>query len=371
MPEHRIRINADFWKGKNVLVTGHTGFKGTWLSLWLQGMGANVTGYSLEPPTNPSLFELCRMEEIVSSTTADIRNMPALTAAIKEAAPDIVFHLAAQPLVRASYMNPIETYEINTMGTVNLLEAVRQAVKSGVPVKAVIHVSTDKCYSQLDEARGYRETDRLGGGDPYSNSKALTELIVSSYRQIYENEAGHSNAKVALASVRAGNVIGGGDWAEDRLIPDCFRAILQGNAVNLRYPQAVRPWQHVLEPLHGYLLLAQHLYEDSQFAQAWNFGPEDSDTVTVEEVVSHLCSKWGGQASYLVDQAEHPHEAHVLRLDCTKSRNLLGWSPRWNLDTAISKSIEWVKGYELKEDCRELCSKQIQEFVEGSELHDH
>ncbi|MBP1962748.1 CDP-glucose 4,6-dehydratase [Paenibacillus aceris] len=371
MPDNRIRINSDFWKGKHVFVTGHTGFKGTWLSLWLHGMGANVTGYSLQPPTEPSLFELCRMDEIVTSYTADIRNMAALSAALKEAAPDIIFHLAAQPLVRASYLNPIETYEMNTMGTVNLLEAVRQAVKGGSPVKAVIHVSTDKVYSQLDESRGYRETDRLGGGDPYSNSKACTELIISSYRQVFQNDADQSNGQVAIASVRAANVIGGGDWAADRLIPDCFRAILQGQPIKLRYPQAVRPWQHVLEPLHGYLLLVEQLYENKQFAQAWNFGPKDEDTISVEQVVSELCKKWGDQASYQVDQAEHPHEVHVLRLDCTKSRTLLGWYPRWDLDTAIAKTIDWVKASLNQENGREICCKQIQEYVLGSETHDH
>ncbi|MBA2940905.1 CDP-glucose 4,6-dehydratase [Paenibacillus sp. CGMCC 1.16610] len=371
MPDNRIRINADFWKGKNVFVTGHTGFKGTWLSLWLQGMGANVTGYSLQPPTEPSLFELCRMKDVVSSYIADIRDMTALSEAIVEAAPDIVFHLAAQPLVRASYLNPIETYEINTMGTIHLLEAVRQAKRNNAPIKAVIHVSTDKVYSQLDEERGYREDDRLGGGDPYSNSKALTELIVTSYRQMFEKEEQAWAVPVALASARAGNVIGGGDWAEDRLIPDCFRAILQDEPVKLRYPQAVRPWQHVLEPLHGYLLLAQHVYDDKQYAAAWNFGPNEEDTISVEQVVCSLCQKWGDQAAYLIDSAEHPHEAPVLRLDCTKSRDLLGWSPRWNLDMAITKSIEWVKAYDQSGDCREICSKQIQEYVEGSEQRDH
>lgn len=363
MPDNHIRINPDFWRGKKVLMTGHTGFKGTWLSLWLHGMGAKVTGYALQPPTDPSLYALCRMDEIVSSYIADIRDLTALQTAIQESSPDIVFHLAAQPLVRASYMDPIETYEINTIGTANLLEAIRQASAQGAPVKAVIHVSTDKCYAPINEARGYRETDRLGGADPYSNSKACAELIVSSYRQAYLHEAGPSGRQVLLASVRAGNVIGGGDWAADRLIPDTFKAFLQGEPVKLRYPHAIRPWQHVLEPLHGYLLVAQHLYEDSSYAQAWNFGPNDSDTVSVEQVVSRLCAKWGDQAAYRLDPAEHPHEAHVLRLDCTKSREILGWSPRWDLDTALTKSMEWVKAHKLGEDGREICSRQIQQYV--------
>ncbi|MDR6884830.1 CDP-glucose 4,6-dehydratase [Bacillus sp. 3255] len=365
MSNSQIRINPDFWRGKNVLVTGHTGFKGTWLSLWLHSMGAKVTGYALEPPTDPSLYKLCRMDKIVTSYIADIRDLSALQAAIQESAPDIVFHLAAQPLVRASYLNPVETYEINTIGTAHVLEAVRRASAEGAPVQAVIHVSTDKCYAPLAEERGYMETDMLGGADPYSNSKACAELIVASYRQACRHAAGSSGRQVLLASVRAGNVIGGGDWAADRLIPDTFRAILRGEPVKLRYPQAIRPWQYVLEPLHGYLLVAQQLFEDSGKAQAWNFGPNDSDTVSVEQVVKDLCAKWGDEASYLIDQAEHPHEAHVLRLDCSKSRQLLGWSPRWNLDTAVTKSIEWMKAYMLGEDCRDICNRQILEYVEG------
>jgi len=359
-----ILIDPDFWRGKKVFITGHTGFKGTWLSLWLHAMGAHVTGYSLKPSTDPSLYGLCRMDELVTSYIGDIRDRSSLSKALCETSPDIVFHMAAQALVRASYVNPVETYEINSMGTVNLLEAVRQAVNSGIPVKAVVNVTTDKCYANLQSTRGYRETDRLGGVDPYSNSKACAELMIEAYRNVFFS-AGGSN-KTAVASVRAGNVIGGGDWAQDRLIPDSIRALLQGDPIKLRYPQAVRPWMHVLEPLYGYLLLAEKLTKQGDFyAKGWNFGSHEGSPITVEEVVGRLCRLWGDQASYQIEGGIHPYEVQHLQLDCSMAHKHLGWYPRWSLDTALAKTIDWVKAYRQQQDAREVCLRQIFEYATG------
>jgi CDP-glucose 4,6-dehydratase len=280
-----MQFDKQFWKNKRVFLTGHTGFKGSWLSIWLDSLGANVHGYSLKPPTDPSLFNLCSIDRFTNSTIGDIRNRDLLKATLQKAQPEIVFHLAAQPLVRESFKNPVETYETNVMGTVNLLDAVRACPS----VKAVVIVTTDKCYENREWHWGYRENDPMGGYDPYSSSKGCAELVTAAYRQSFFNPKDFDNHHIAVASARAGNVIGGGDWALDRLVPDCLKAILDGRKIIVRNPHAIRPWQHVLEPLRGYLLLAQKLFENGpQFAEAWNFGPDDRDCRPVIDVVSKL-----------------------------------------------------------------------------------
>jgi CDP-glucose 4,6-dehydratase len=347
---------SSFYKNKIVFITGHTGFKGSWLCLWLHLLGAKVIGYALNPPTNPSLFDLCRIDEFMRSTIADVRDGVSLTNAMLAAKPDIVIHMAAQPLVRDSYKIPVETYATNVMGTVNLFEATRHCKT----VKAVINVTTDKCYENKEWVWGYRESEPLGGYDPYSNSKGCSELVTSAYRSSYFNPKDHAAHGVGVASARSGNVIGGGDWASDRLVPDCIRAILKGEKVIIRNPQAIRPWQHVLEPLTGYLMLAQKLYEDGpRYSEAWNFGPDGSDAKPVEWLVKELCAKWGGNASYALDTGKHPHEAHYLKLDCSKAKTVLGWRPLWDLEKAIDSVIEWTKAYAGKRDVTAACMKQI------------
>jgi CDP-glucose 4,6-dehydratase len=350
---------AAFYRGKKVFITGHTGFKGSWLCLWLHKIGAEVTGYALDPPTDPSLFELCKINQLVKSTIADVRDGSSLAKAMLAAQPEIVIHMAAQPLVRDSYKIPVETYAINVMGTVNLFEAMR-ACKT---VKAVINVTTDKCYENKEWVWAYRENDPLGGYDPYSNSKACSELVTSAYRSSYFNPRDHATHGVGVASARAGNVIGGGDWATDRLIPDCVRAILNNEKVIIRNPAAIRPWQHVLEPISGYLTLAQRLYEDGpRYSSAWNFGPDDSDAKPVEWLVRQLCGKWGNNASYTTDQGQHPHEAHYLKLDCSKAKTELEWQPKWDLEKALDSIIEWTKVYAAQKDVAAACMRQIEEY---------
>lgn len=354
-------MDSTFWKGKKVFITGHTGFKGAWLSLWLYSMGAEVTGYALNPPTEPSLFDLCKIDKLVKSTIADIRDANLLSKAILEAAPEIVIHMAAQSLVRDSYKQPVDTYAINVMGTVNLLESVRRC-KS---IKAVVNVTTDKCYENKGWIWGYRENEVLGGYDPYSSSKACSELVTAAYRNSFLNTKDYTSHGVAVASARAGNVIGGGDWAKDRLIPDCVRAILKGEKIVIRNPNAVRPWQHVLGPLSGYLTLAQKLYENGpRYAEGWNFGPDDRDAKPVEWIVQRLCEKWGEDASYELDKGEHPHEAHCLKLDCSKAKVELGWAPRWGLEKAIDSITDWTKAYKENEDLRDKCIEQIEDYSE-------
>jgi CDP-glucose 4,6-dehydratase len=356
-------VNKEFWKNKKVFVTGHTGFKGTWLCLWLSSLGAKVTGYSLKPPTSPSLFELCQLEKRVPTIYADIRDMESLKEAILSAKPDIVIHMAAQPLVRASYKNPVETYSTNVLGTVHLLESVRLAVQNGIEIKAVVNVTTDKCYSNKEWPWGYRENDRLGGYDPYSNSKACSELVTEAYRNSYFHPKDYEIHGVGLATARAGNVIGGGDWAVDRLLPDCIGVILQGGIIKIRNPHAIRPWQHVLEPISGYLTLAEHLYKKGgQVAEGWNFGPEDKDGKTVEWMVKSICTKWGQGVAYEMETGPHPHEAHYLKLDCSKAKLNLGWFPRWSVDHALDKVVEWTKAYQANEDVAAVCLKQIHEY---------
>ena len=351
--------DTTFWNGKRVFLTGHTGFKGSWLSIWLHSLGASVTGYALEPPTDPSLFELAKVGELMTSVIADIRDLERLKAEMAAASPDIVIHMAAQPLVRDSYKIPVETYATNVMGTVHLLEAVRACHS----VRAVVNVTTDKVYENREWVWGYRENEAFGGYDPYSNSKACSELVTAAYRSSYFNPADYTRHGVALASARAGNVIGGGDWAVDRLVPDILRAILTDEPVRIRNPYAVRPWQHVLEPLSGYLTLARKLYMDGiRFAEGWNFGPSDDDARPVEWIVHRMCDCWGNGARYEIDNGEHPHEAHYLKLDCSKARADLGWQPRWSLERSLDSIIAWTHAYRRQGDLRDECLQQIREY---------
>lgn len=353
-----------FWNNKKVFVTGHTGFKGSWLCLWLASLGAKVTGYALHPPTTPNLYELCQLDSMVHSVIADIREKDTLNRTLYDADPDIVIHMAAQPLVRMSYLSPAVTYETNVMGTVYLFEAVKYAANNGKHVKAVINVTTDKCYENKNWPWGYRENDPLGGYDPYSNSKACSELVTDCYRNAFFNPKAYQNHGVGLATARAGNVIGGGDWAADRLIPDCIRTLLKGETILIRNPQAIRPWQHVLEPLSGYLLLAQKLYEAGPSnAHGWNFGPDDQDAKPVEWIVTKLCEQWGQGASYEIEKADHPYEAPYLKLDCSQAKAQLSWHPRWSLEQAIDKVMEWTLAYKHKEDMQSVCLHQLSEFT--------
>jgi len=359
-------INPSFWKDKRVFLTGHTGFKGSWLSIWLHSMGAKMTGYALAPPTQPSLFEEANVSELIHSIIGDIRDVDTLDKAMQEANPEIVIHMAAQPLVIESYKSPIETYSTNVMGTVYLFESIRKSSS----VKAVINVTTDKCYENKEWIWGYRENEPLGGYDPYSNSKACSELVTSSYRSSFFNPADYDTHGVAVASARAGNVIGGGDWAENRLIPDCINSLVNNEPIQIRNPHAIRPWQHVLEPLGGYLLLAEKLYNHGpKYAEAWNFGPNDEDAKPVEWIVQKMIEQWDGYATYRVDEGDHLHEAGYLKLDCSKAKMELGWQPRWSLETAIEKIMEWSKSYQQTKSIRETCQNQLKEylFVSGIE----
>lgn len=360
-----------FWNGKRVFITGHTGFKGSWLCLWLNRLGARVYGYALDPPTEPSLFKLAKVEELLEAhRIADIRDFSLLLEAMQQAKPEIVIHMAAQPLVRDSYKIPVETYAVNVMGTVHLLEAVRACSS----VKAVVNVTTDKCYENKEWVWGYRENEPMGGFDPYSNSKGCSELVTAAYRSSYfVNSINSANSEktgaadglhhAAVATARAGNVIGGGDWATDRLIPDCINALIAGKAVRIRNPDSIRPWQHVLEPLSGYLCLARHLYEDGyKYAEGWNFGPADSDAKPVEWIVKRICQLYGKSASYEIDAGEHPHEAHYLKLDCSKAKMRLDWQPRWDLARTIESIIEWTQSYTVGGDLRAKCIQQISSY---------
>lgn len=347
-------MNRAFWRGKRVFLTGHTGFKGGWLALWLADMGAEVHGYALTPPTEPNFFTVaCLSARLVRSTIADIRDAAALSQAMRAARPEIVLHLAAQPLVRYSYVAPVETYAVNVMGTVNLLESVRHAPS----VKAVVNVTTDKCYENREWVWPYRENEAMGGFDPYSSSKACSELVTGAYRRSFLEASG-----IHLASARAGNVIGGGDWAEDRLVPDFLRALDASQVLTIRSPLATRPWQHVLEPLSGYLMLAEKLFTEGQsFAEAWNFGPEEADARPVRWIVEYLCSQIPG-AAWQCDAGLQPHEANMLKLDSSKAKVQLGWRPRWNLQAALAMTLAWHQAWKRGLDMAAVSVQQIQDY---------
>ena len=354
-------MNTGFWQGRRVFITGHTGFKGSWLSVWLANAGSHLVGYALEPPTSPNLFDQARLEQHMVSLRADIRDGHALADAMEEHQPEIVFHMAAQSLVRPSYIDPVGTYETNVLGLVHLFEAVRRTQS----VRVVINVTSDKCYENRETFRGYREEDPMGGFDPYSCSKGCAELVTASYRKAFFQSSTTESTKVALASVRAGNVIGGGDWTPDRLIPDVIKAMMANQPIQIRNPHAVRPWQHVLEPLSGYLLLAEKLWHHGHpYAQGWNFGPDDDDAVPVAEVVTRLSSLWGSHTPWSQQSGHHPHEAHHLHLDCAKARLMLGWHPRWSLQRGLTATVAWFQGYQNGVDLHQLCCQQIAEYVQ-------
>lgn len=355
-------MTPSFWKGKRVFLTGHTGFKGSWLSLWLQQLGASVHGYALPAPTQPSLFDLANVADGMISIIGDVRDFVSLSAAMHQAAPEIVIHMAAQPLVRRSYVDPVETYSTNVMGTVHMLEAVRQCLT----VRAVVNVTTDKCYENKEWVWPYRENEPMGGFDPYSNSKACSELVTSAYRNSFFNSEDYTEHRVALATARAGNVIGGGDWAADRLIPDVLSAFANGQPLEIRNPSAIRPWQHVLEPLHGYLVLAQRLYENgTAFGEPFNFGPASEDAKPVRWIVEKMTQLWGANASWRLDDTEHPHEACYLKLDISKALHHLGWHPLLSLPQALEMTVDWCRRQREGEDARKLTMEQIDSYTNG------
>ncbi len=353
------RIDPDFWRGKRVLLTGHTGFKGSWLSLWLQSMGATLSGIALDPPTTPALFGVARVAEGMEHRIVDIRDFAAVKAQMDAFQPEIVIHMAAQPLVRYSYQEPIETYATNVMGTVHVLEAARLAGS----VKVVINVTTDKCYENHEWVWGYREIEPMGGHDPYSSSKGCSELVTSAYRRSFFEQS-----SIALASARAGNVIGGGDWADDRLIPDVLRAFETKTPVVIRSPNSIRPWQHVLEPLSGYLILAQALYEGGQkYSSGWNFGPNDEDARPVRWTVEHIANMWGDGATWIQDNANHPHEANYLKLDISKAKTELGWKPVWPLKLALMNIVKWHQAWIAGKDMQKVTINEIADFINAME----
>ncbi|MDE0837960.1 MAG: CDP-glucose 4,6-dehydratase [Kiritimatiellae bacterium] len=352
-------VTPAFWQGKRVFLTGHTGFKGGWLAIWLNQLGAGVTGYSLPPPTDPSLFRAAGINEFVHTISGDVRDLNHLVDVMQQAEPEIVFHLAAQSLVRQAYRSPVDTYASNVMGTVHLLEAVRMC-KS---VRAVVVITSDKCYENREWLWGYRENEPMGGRDPYSSSKGCAELVTSAYRQSYFHPRQYQEHRVAIASARAGNVIGGGDWAEDRLIPDCVRAIAKGEALSIRFPHAIRPWQHVLEPLSGYMTLAQRLMtEGPAFAEEWNFGPPDNEAKSVLWLVEKFATLWGDGFRWHVDQTPNSHEAHYLKLDSSKARMHLHWEGRWPLVEALSRVVDWHRAHEAGLDMHKICLEQIKAY---------
>lgn len=360
-------MKADFWKSKSVLITGHTGFKGAWLSLWLDSVGAKVSGYATAPPTNPNLFENASVSDCIKSTIADIRDSAPLDKAFKSNQPEIVFHLAAQALVRPSYANPVETYSTNVMGTVNLLESVRKCES----VKAVVIVTSDKCYENRQWVWGYRENDPLGGHDPYSSSKACAELVTASYRSSFFNGKDSQPVGASIASARAGNVIGGGDWATDRLIPDLIRSVIDNRPPVIRNPLAIRPWQHVLEPLSGYITLAESLCDRPNCtSHAWNFGPEEANVRSVNDVCDGMASRFKDAPHWQQDTSGNPHEAHLLKLDSSKARRELGWNPLLTFDETLDWITQWYRGYIAGKDGRDLTMNDIGRYQQRLTISD-
>lgn len=358
-----VYVNKDFWSNKRVFVTGHTGFKGSWICLWLQNLGAVVTGYALKPPTNPSLFETACVAQGMTSYEGDVRDLEYLRQLMQGAKPEVVIHMAAQPLVRQSYLDPIETYSTNVMGTVNLFEAVRTTPS----VRAVLNITTDKCYENREWIWGYREIDSMGGYDPYSSSKGCAELVTTAYRSSFFNPKDHAKHGVAVATARAGNVIGGGDWAHNRLVPDIVAAFQKGESAQIRNPQAIRPWQHVLEPVRGYLMLAEKLFQDgTKFGEPWNFGPHDEDAKPVGWIASELAKRWGENALWHPDSAVHPHEAHQLKLDISKARSLLGWAPKMRINESLDLVVKWAKAFASKQDMHKFTLAQIASYQKST-----
>jgi CDP-glucose 4,6-dehydratase len=355
-----VRPNSEFWAGKRVFVTGHTGFKGGWLTLWLSRLGAHVTGYSLDPTTRPSFFEATAIGDTMDHNIGDIRDYRGLHDAVSRSRPEIVFHLAAQPIVRRSYDDPVETYSVNVVGTATVLEALRRVGCA----RAIVNITSDKCYENREWVWGYREHEPMGGYDPYSSSKGCAELVTSAFRNSFFNPARHAEHGVALASARAGNVIGGGDWAEDRLIPDAVRAFTKGERLGIRFPEAIRPWQHVLEPLAGYLILAERLWSDgASVAEGWNFGPGPGDEWPVRRVVEEAVQRWGDGARWKHERSQNAHEAHYLKVDSAKARTRLGWHSRWDTTRALSATVAWYKAYYSKGDMREFSLRQIEDYA--------
>jgi len=352
----------DFYRNKKVFITGHTGFKGAWLSRMLINAGAEVTGYSLRPPTDPSLFEICRIEEDMNSVIGDIRDIAKLERTFKNVRPEIVIHLAAQPIVRESYADPRNTYEINVMGTVNILECVRKSSSA----RSFLNVTTDKVYQNNEWVWGYRENDPLDGYDPYSNSKSCSELVTHSYRKSFFQDGG-----AAVSTARAGNVIGGGDFARDRIIPDCVRAAVDGDDIIIRNPYSTRPYQHVLEPLNAYLMILRMQYGDSKYAGYYNIGPDDYDCIATGKLADMFFSKWeaatGRKLEWSHLQAAGPHEANFLKLDCSKLKAEFGWKPSWNIETAVDKTVEWTKAFMYREDVSRVMDRQWSEFLKGKQ----
>ena len=346
-------LNMTFYKNKKVFITGHTGFKGSWLCKILINAGAEVIGYSLQPPTKPNLFTISNIENSMLSTIGDIRDLPNLKKAFDEAQPEIVFHLAAQPIVRDSYKNPVYTYETNVMGAVNILECIR----NNSSVKSFLNITTDKVYHNKEQIWGYRESDILNGLDPYSNSKSCSELVTYSYKESF-----FSDRQIAISTARAGNVIGGGDFAIDRIIPDCIRAAEKNEQIIVRNPNSIRPYQHVLEPLFVYLMIAQKQYQDSKYADCYNVGPNDYDCITTGELVNLFCKKWGNNQSWINKNIEGPHEANFLKLDCSKLKSTFRWNPQFNIEEAIEKTIEWTKIYLEKGNIKKCMDNQIKNY---------
>jgi CDP-glucose 4,6-dehydratase len=354
-----MAINKKFWEKKSVLITGHTGFKGSWLSIWLNMLGSNLHGYALRPNTQPNMFQIADVNKIIKSNISDIRDYNKLLAIMKKCQPQIIFHLAAQPLVRRSYKDPLETYQTNVLGTANLLQAARYVGS----VRAVVVITSDKCYENKESDYAYKESDPLGGYDPYSSSKACAEIVTAAYRNSF-----FKDSDAAVASARAGNVIGGGDWAADRLVPDCIKAWIKNKTVEIRYPHAIRPWQHVLEPLAGYIVLAEKLYKHgSKFAHAWNFGPNESSIKNVAVLVKNLANLWGKQAKWKITAVKQPHEAILLKLNCSMAKTKLPWKPCWNIEKSLEKTVQWYKTYSQNpHKTINVTTEQINQYMKDS-----